>query len=53
MKFKGYKCLQKVGGEKLIKAQKRRNLSAAVSCLLSNSCESDSQKVLSKGAKGR
>ena len=47
MKFKGYKYLQKVGGEKLIKAQKRRNLSAVVSCLLSNSCESAFQKVLS------
>ena len=43
----------KGGVREAYKSTKRRNLSAAVSCLLSNSCESAFQKVLSKDTKGR
>ena len=41
--FNGYKCLQKGAGKMQIKGQKRHNLSATVSRLLSNSCELDFQ----------
>jgi len=43
MKFKGHKYLQKGAGKMQIKGQKRHNLSATVSRLLSNSCERDFQ----------
>ena len=43
IKFKGHKYLQKGAGKMQIKGQKRHNLSATVSRLLSNSCERDFQ----------